>query len=88
LVVAAIPAFNEEATIAGVAVGSGRHVDRVLVCDDGSSDMPGEIPKRGEPILTGNTDIMHFGIDDLLRLDSELFLPRALKGFERQELSG
>jgi len=46
LIVAAIPAFNEEATIARVVIGSGRHVDKVLVCDDGSSDMTGEIAGR------------------------------------------
>jgi len=46
LIVAAIPAFNEEATIARVVIGSSRHVDKVLVCDDGSSDMTGEIAER------------------------------------------
>jgi len=46
LIVAAIPAFNEEATIARVVIGSGKHVDKVLVCDDGSSDMTGEIAER------------------------------------------
>jgi len=46
LIVAAIPAFNEEATMARVVIGSGRHVDKVLVCDDGSSDMTGEIAER------------------------------------------
>jgi len=46
LIVAAIPAFNEEATIARVVIGSRRHVDKVLVCDDGSSDMTGEIAER------------------------------------------
>jgi len=46
LIVAAIPAFNEEATIARVVIGAGRHVDKVLVCDDGSSDMTGEIAER------------------------------------------
>jgi len=46
LIVAAIPAFNEEATIARVVIGSGRYVDKVLVCDDGSSDMTGEIAER------------------------------------------
>jgi len=44
--VAAIPAFNEEATIARVVIGAGRHVDKVLVCDDGSSDMTGEIAEK------------------------------------------
>jgi len=46
LIVAAIPAFNEEATIARVVIRSGRHVDKVLVCDDGSTDMTGEIAER------------------------------------------
>ena len=46
MIVAAIPAFNEDATIARVVIGSGRHVDKVLVCDDGSSDMTGEIAER------------------------------------------
>jgi len=46
LIVAAIPAFDEEATIARVVIGSGRHVDKVLVCDDGSSDMTGVIAER------------------------------------------
>jgi len=46
LIVAAIPAFNEEATIARVVIGSSRHVDKVVVCDDGSSDMTGEIAGR------------------------------------------
>jgi glycosyltransferase involved in cell wall biosynthesis len=46
LIVAAIPAFNVEATIARVVIGSAKHVDKVLVCDDGSSDMTGEIAER------------------------------------------
>jgi glycosyltransferase involved in cell wall biosynthesis len=37
-VVGGIPAFNEERTIAKVIVRSKRHVDRVLVVDDGSKD--------------------------------------------------
>jgi len=46
LIVAAIPAFNKEATIARVVISASKHVDKVLVCDDGSSDMTGEIAKR------------------------------------------
>jgi len=46
LIVAAVPAFNAEATIARVVIGSGRYVNKVLVCDDGSSDMTGEIAQR------------------------------------------
>jgi len=38
-----IPAYNEELTIAKVVLRARRHVDRVIVCDDGSSDMTAEI---------------------------------------------
>jgi len=43
LVVACIPAFNEERTIGGVVVRALRFVDRVVVCDDGSVDLTGAI---------------------------------------------
>jgi len=46
LVVACIPAFNEERTIARVVIEAQRYVDRVIVCDDGSDDMTGEIAER------------------------------------------
>ena len=42
-IVACIPAFNEEKTIAKVIVKALRYVDKVLVCDDGSTDMTAEI---------------------------------------------
>ena len=42
-VVACIPAFNEERNIGGVVVRAKRYVDRVVVCDDGSVDLTGEI---------------------------------------------
>jgi glycosyltransferase involved in cell wall biosynthesis len=38
LIVAAVPAFNEEKTIAKVVARAMRHVDRVVVVDDGSTD--------------------------------------------------
>ena len=43
LVVACIPAFNEEGSIAGVLVQARKHVDRVVVCDDGSRDLTGAV---------------------------------------------
>jgi len=43
LVVACVPAFNEERTIAKVVYLAQKHVDKVFVCDDGSSDLTGEI---------------------------------------------
>jgi len=45
-IVAAIPALNEEKTIAKVVIKLMKHVDRVIVCDDGSKDMTGEIAEK------------------------------------------
>jgi len=45
-VVACIPAFNEEKTIASVIVKAMRHVDKIIVCDDGSTDLTREIAEK------------------------------------------
>ena len=42
-VAACVPAFNEEASISRVVLMAERYVDRVVVCDDGSGDLTGEI---------------------------------------------
>lgn len=44
--VACIPAFNEEKTIGKVVVLAQKYVDQVLVCDDGSEDMTGDIAEK------------------------------------------
>ncbi len=46
LVVVGIPAFNEEKTIARVVLGAQKHAHIVVVCDDGSTDLTGEIAER------------------------------------------
>jgi glycosyltransferase involved in cell wall biosynthesis len=46
LVVAGIPAYNEEKTIARVVLGAQKHAHIVVVCDDGSTDLTGEIAER------------------------------------------
>lgn len=46
LVVVGIPAFNEEKTIARVVLGAQKHAHVVVVCDDGSTDLTGEIAER------------------------------------------
>jgi len=45
-IVAAIPAYNEEYTIGKIVLLSQKYVDKVLVCDDGSQDLTGEIAER------------------------------------------
>jgi len=46
LVVAGIPAFNEELTIAKVVLNAQKYADIVVVCDDGSKDCTAEIAER------------------------------------------
>jgi len=46
LIVACIPAYNEERTIGRLVLLAQRHVDRVVVCDDGSRDMTAEIAEK------------------------------------------
>lgn len=42
-ILACIPAYNEEKTIAKVILKTKKYVDKVIVCDDGSADMTAEI---------------------------------------------
>jgi glycosyltransferase involved in cell wall biosynthesis len=46
LIVAGIPAFNEEKTIAKVVLSAQKYANIVVVCDDGSSDLTGPIAER------------------------------------------
>ena len=46
LIVAAVPAYCEEKTIATVILEAQRYVDKVVVCDDGSRDLTAEIAER------------------------------------------
>ena len=39
IIVACIPAYNEEKNIAAVIIETKKYVDQILVCDDGSSDL-------------------------------------------------
>lgn len=46
MLIACIPAYNEEETVARVIISAQRHVDKVILCDDGSTDLTGEIAER------------------------------------------
>lgn len=46
MIIAGIPAYNEEKTIARVILLAQKQVDTVIVCDDGSQDMTAEIAQR------------------------------------------
>ena len=56
-VVAIIPAYNEGYTIASVLINALRYVDKVIVCDDGSVDLTGEIAeKMGATVVRHKTN--------------------------------
>jgi len=46
LIVVGIPAFNEEKTIGKMILKAQKHAHKVIVCDDGSTDMTSEIADR------------------------------------------
>ena len=61
MILACIPCYNEEKTIARVVIGSQKIVDRVLVCDDGSSDLSGIIAERLGAVLIKHEKNMGYG---------------------------
>jgi glycosyltransferase involved in cell wall biosynthesis len=61
LIVAGIPAFNEEKTIAKVVLAAEKEVDIVIVCDDGSSDFTAEIAERLGAVVIHHEKNMGYG---------------------------
>ncbi len=57
-IVAVLPAFNEQRTIAEMVLKIERHVNEVVVVDDGSTDFTAEIAKKlGATVLAHNTNL-------------------------------
>jgi glycosyltransferase involved in cell wall biosynthesis len=85
LKIAAIPALNAEKTIAAVVIGCQKYVDEVVVCDDGSTDMTGEIAAKlgakvlkhernegkGEALRTLFVEARRLGADAMVTLDAD-----------------
>lgn len=83
--VAVIPAYNEESSIAKVILETRRYVDRVIVCDDGSTDMTFRIAEalgvsvvrhtenlgKGDAIRTLFKEIMELSPDVIVTLDGD-----------------
>jgi len=83
--VAIIPAWNEESTIAKVILRAKQHVDNVIVCDDGSTDMTPLIAEalgamvirhaerrgKGEALRTLSKEVMELGPDIIVALDGD-----------------
>jgi len=61
MIVAGIPAYNEEKTIAKVILLAQRYVDVVVVCDDGSRDFTADIAQRLGAIVIRHEKNMGYG---------------------------
>ena len=61
MIIACIPVFNEEDTIARIILLTKKYVDKVIVCDDGSTDLTGEIASGLGAILLKHTHRMGYG---------------------------
>jgi len=84
-VVACIPAYREEGSIAAVVLGARRYVDEVMVCDDGSDDMTGSIAEElgatvlrhernlgyGRALTTLFMESLEHGADIIVTLDAD-----------------
>ncbi|MBC7090505.1 MAG: glycosyltransferase family 2 protein [Nitrososphaeria archaeon] len=60
-IIACIPAYNEEKSIAKVILQTKRYVNQVIVCDDGSTDMTAEIAENLGAIVLKHTKNMGKG---------------------------
>ncbi|OGD58594.1 hypothetical protein A3K78_08205 [Candidatus Bathyarchaeota archaeon RBG_13_52_12] len=54
IIVACVPALNEERTIASIVLLARRHCDRVIVCDDGSADNTRQIAEEAGATVISN----------------------------------
>jgi len=61
MIIAGIPAYNEEKTIAKVILLAQENVDTVIVCDDGSQDLTAEIAKKLGAIVIKHRKNMGYG---------------------------
>jgi glycosyltransferase involved in cell wall biosynthesis len=61
LVVAAIPAYNEENSVGDIVLEAAKHVDKVLVIDDGSSDATSKIAESRGALTIRHRRNMGYG---------------------------
>jgi glycosyltransferase involved in cell wall biosynthesis len=61
VVAVGIPAYNEEKTIARAVLGAQKHAHIIIVCDDGSSDLTGEIADRLGAVVVRHEKNLGYG---------------------------
>jgi len=79
-IVVGIPAYNEEKTIAKVVLQAKKYADEVVICDDGSSDLTGEIAWQMGAVVVMHARNLGYGaaIQSLFKhakeLDADVFV--------------
>jgi len=61
VIVAGIPAYNEEKTIAKVILLAQSHVDKIIVCDDGSTDLTADIARKMGAVVIQHSKNLGYG---------------------------
>ena len=61
LIVIGIPAYNEEKTIASIILKLQKIADKVIICNDGSSDLTGEIAEKLGAIVINHPKNLGYG---------------------------
>jgi len=80
MIIAGIPAYNAEKTIARVILLAQKHVDAVVVCDDGSQDLTADIAQKLGAIVIKHDENMGYGaaiqtlFEKARALDADLLL--------------
>ncbi len=80
MIVAAIPAYNEEKTIAKVILLAQKHVDKIIVCDDGSTDLTTDIARKMDALVIQHSTNLGYGaaiqslFDKARVLDADIML--------------
>ena len=86
-----IPAYNEEKNIAGIISKLKKYADSIIVCDDGSSDLTGDISEQLGAIVIKHSKNRGYGaaINSLFlkakELESDVFLTLDADGQHRVE---
>ena len=86
-----IPAYNEEKNIAGIISKLKKYTDSIIVCDDGSSDLTGDISEQLGAIVIKHSKNRGYGaaINSLFlkakELESDVFLTLDAEGQHRIE---
>ena len=61
MIVIGIPAYNEEKTIAGIILKLQKVADKVIVCNDGSTDLTGDIAERLGSVVINHPKNLGYG---------------------------